>query len=198
MNREILEQPFDKSLVKRRKGRGGQMWDYIEAHSVIQRLNNAFDGNWSFEIEKHFEMGEELIVLGKLSAEGIVKSQFGGKQISKHKDGSFVCLADDLKAAASDALKKTATQLGIALDLYMDGDRESAQATDESSETLDDKQLAQIKTLRTTLEWDVEQLQSKSKELFGQEVMSLNPTMGEALIAYLKNQGNGSGDESRI
>ena len=126
-----------------------------------------------------------------------MKQQFGGKQVSKHKDGSLVCLADDMKAAASDALKKTATQLGVALDLYMD--EASATITDESSEKVRDDQLAQIKQLRTALKWDVDALQSKSRELFGQDVMSLNPVMADALIAYLKNQGDGSGAaESRI
>ena len=75
MNREILEQPFDKSMIKRRKGRGGQMWDYVEACHIVQRLNNSFDGNWSFEIVSHEQIGEEMLVLGKLSAEGIVKMQ---------------------------------------------------------------------------------------------------------------------------
>ena len=107
MNRELLEKPFDRSLIKKRKGRGkgNVMWEYVEACHIIQRLNNAFDGNWSFEVVKHFEMGDEVIVLGKLTAEGISKMQFGGKQISKYDDGSFVCLTDDIKAAASEALK---------------------------------------------------------------------------------------------
>ena len=45
MNRELLEKPFDKSLIKKRKGRGGEMWDYVEAAHIIQRLNDSLDGN---------------------------------------------------------------------------------------------------------------------------------------------------------
>lgn len=196
MNRELLEKPFGKSVIKKRKGRGGEVWDYVEAAHIIKRLNDSFDGNWSFEVVSHEKVDGEVIVLGKLTAEGIVKQQFGGKQVSKHKDGSLVCLADDMKAAASDALKKSATQLGVALDLYID---EAEGVTDESTEKVRDDQLAQIKQLRTSLKWDVDALQGKSRELFGQDVMSLNPVMADALIAYLKNQGNGSGAaESRI
>ena len=196
MTRELLEKPVDKSLIKKRQGRGGAMWDYVEAAHIIQRLNDSFDGNWSFEIISHQQIDDEIIVLGKLTADGISKSQFGGKQISKHKDGSIVCIVDDYKAAASDSLKKSSTQLGIALDLYMDDDKE--QVTDESAERVSDNQLAAIKELRTGLKWDVGELQSKSRELFGQEVMTLNPVMADALIAYLKQQGNGDGAESRI
>ena len=50
MNRELLEKPFDKEQIKQRKGNFGDMIDYVETHAVIQRLNDAFDGQWSFEI----------------------------------------------------------------------------------------------------------------------------------------------------
>ena len=88
--------------------------------------------------------------------------------------------------------KSKTTRLGRSMD------EEKEQATDESTKKVSDDQLAAIKELRTGLSWDVDKLQNKSRELFGQEVMSLNPTMADALIAYLKQQGNGEGAESRI
>jgi len=76
-------------------------------------------------------------------------------------------------------------------------DRE--QITDESAEKVRDDQLAAMKEIRTSLKWDIDRLQSKSRELFGSDVMGLNPVMADALIAYLKQQGNGDGQpESRI
>jgi hypothetical protein len=60
-------------------------------------------------------------VLGRLTAEGIVKNQFGSSQITRNKKtGDLVSLGDDLKAAATDALKKAATLLGVGLHLYVD------------------------------------------------------------------------------
>ena len=50
MNREILEQPFGPEQIKQREGNFGKMLDYIEGHAVIQRLNDAFDADWSFTI----------------------------------------------------------------------------------------------------------------------------------------------------
>lgn len=78
MNRELLEKPFTHEQVKQREGNFGKVLDYVEGHAVIQRLNDAFDSAWSFEIlehEIHNDVGE-VIVLGKLTAENGVKTQF--------------------------------------------------------------------------------------------------------------------------
>ena len=112
-----LSQPFDN--IKQRKGNFGQILDYIEASSVIQRLNDVLDGNWSFEIVE-FKIGEEeVFVKGQLTIGSIIKQQFGGSQITRNKDSKeIICISDDLKAAASDCLKKTATLFGVGLSLY--------------------------------------------------------------------------------
>ncbi len=121
MNRELLEKPFDPEQIKQREGEYGKMLDYVPGHSVIQRLNDAFEAKWSFEIVR-FDMLEdkdEVIVLGKLTANGIVKSQFGSSRITKAREtGEVISLADDLKAAATDAIKKCATLMGVGLHLY--------------------------------------------------------------------------------
>jgi hypothetical protein len=121
MNREILEKPFGPEQIKQREGNFGKILDYIEGHTVIQRLNDAFDADWSFTITHHEIMQEtdEVIVIGQLNAGGIVKSQFGSSRITRAKEtGDIISLADDLKAAATDALKKAATLFGVGLHLY--------------------------------------------------------------------------------
>jgi hypothetical protein len=121
MNRQILEQPFGPEQIKQREGNFGKMLDYIEGHAVIQRLNDAFEGEWSFTMTKYEIMQEtdEVLVIGQLNAGGIVKSQFGSSRITRAKEtGDIISLADDLKAAATDALKKAATLLGVGLHLY--------------------------------------------------------------------------------
>ncbi len=52
MDTQIIEQEFDKSLIKTRKGRSGNRLSYIEVPEYIKRLNNVFDYNWSFDIEE--------------------------------------------------------------------------------------------------------------------------------------------------
>ncbi|MBC2736560.1 MAG: hypothetical protein HF981_19525 [Desulfobacteraceae bacterium] len=121
MNRALLEKPFGPEQIKQREGSFGKMLDYIEAHSVIQRLNDAFDGEWSFTVTKHEILKEtdEVVVIGQLNAGGIVKSHFGSSRITRSREsGEMISLADDLKAAATDALKKCATLLGVGLHLY--------------------------------------------------------------------------------
>ena len=53
MNRALLEKHFEPEQIKQREGSFGKTLDYIEAHSVIQRLNDAFDGEWSFTMTKY-------------------------------------------------------------------------------------------------------------------------------------------------
>ena len=50
----------------------------------------------------------------------IIKEQFGSSDIKKDKNVKELDYADDMKAAASDALKKSASLLGVCADLYAD------------------------------------------------------------------------------
>jgi len=104
MNRELLEKPFAPAQIRQRKGRNGLL-DYVEGHSVIQRLNEALEGAWSFEIVQHEIREEEVLVLAKLTAEGITKMNFGVSQVTREREsGALVSLGDDLKAAGTAGL----------------------------------------------------------------------------------------------
>ena len=108
MNRELLERPFAPGQIRQRKGRNGLL-DYVEGHSVIQRLNDALEGAWSFEIAHHEVREEEVVVIGRLTAEGITKMQFGSSQVTREREsGALVSLGDDLKAAGTDAVRRVA------------------------------------------------------------------------------------------
>ena len=65
MNRELLEKAFEPNQIKQREGNFGRTLDYIEGHSVIQRLNDAFEAAWSFEILEHkiLENTDEVLSL---------------------------------------------------------------------------------------------------------------------------------------
>jgi hypothetical protein len=121
MNRELLERPFDTAQIKQRQGAFGDLLDYVEGSTVIQRLNDALNGDWTFEVIDHHVDEQEVRVLGRLSHAGITKMQFGRSAITRTKgDHAAVSPGDDLKAAATDALKKCATLLGVGLHLYVD------------------------------------------------------------------------------
>ncbi len=112
----LLTRPF--SDIKSRPGRNGQAIQYVEGHAIVQRLNEALGGDWSFKVLEHDVREGEVIVLGELRAGDLVKQAFGGSEVTRTRDGKVVSLADDLKSAATDALKKASTLLGVALQLY--------------------------------------------------------------------------------
>ena len=56
--------------------------------------------------------------MAKLTADGIIKMAFGGSSITRDRGNKPVSIADDLKSAGSDALKKAASLLGVGLELY--------------------------------------------------------------------------------
>jgi len=123
INLDALTRPFDPAQIRQREGRGGKMLDYLETHAVITRLNEAFSGAWSFEAVEYKTLEGEIVVRGRLTAQGITKEQFGSSDVHRHKGqdgekGAPVSIGDDLKAAASDALKKAATLFGVGLHLY--------------------------------------------------------------------------------
>ena len=123
INLDVLTKPFPKDQIRQREGRHGKMLDYVETHAVIARLNEAFEGGWSFRIKTYWKEDEEVVVMGNLTAGGQDKQQFGSSSLTRAKgSGSPVSIGDDLKAAASDALKKCATAFGVALELYGRGD----------------------------------------------------------------------------
>jgi len=67
---------------------------------------------------EHHVRDNEVVVIGKLTAAAVTKMAFGGSSITVSREGEVISIADDLKAAATDALKKAASLLGVGLHLY--------------------------------------------------------------------------------
>jgi hypothetical protein len=117
---EALAAPFARTY---RDTRGGVELTYITAEQVVSRLNEVLGpGGWSFRIVEHGRDAEadELWCLGELLAvvdgQQTVRQQFGSARVKRSgRDGKPLDLGNDLKAAASDALKKCAWSLGVGL-----------------------------------------------------------------------------------
>jgi len=67
---------------------------------------------------EHHVRDNEVVVIGKLTAAAVTKMAFGGSSITVTREGEVISIADDLKAAATDALKKAASLFGVGLHLY--------------------------------------------------------------------------------
>ena len=120
--RKALAAPFPPDAVKHRRGAFGREISYVEGGAIVARLNDGFDGDWSFAIVEHRVLATgEVLVHGKLTALSIIKEAFGkaAPAISR-ETGAVVSEADAYKAAATDSLKKCATMLGVAAYLYAD------------------------------------------------------------------------------
>ncbi len=123
--RLVIMQKTPPACIKKRPGKGGKVWDYVEVGYVQQTLNFIFGFNWSFEVVSEEEKHGQIVVLGRLiitSPDGkhkITKMQYGGHDIMcKKNTRDALDYGNDKKAAASDALKKCASEFGIANDIY--------------------------------------------------------------------------------
>lgn len=139
---QILTQATEADEVRYRRGKGGRQFPYTDTAYVIRTLNLAFGWDWDFEAdnEEIFYVNSkpfETKVRGRLTVRNagneIIKTQFGCQPIEYLKDSDTpISLGDAYKGAASDALKKCASLLGVALDLY---DSDSDISTGKVSQT---------------------------------------------------------------
>ena len=203
-NRELLEKPFAPEQIKQRKGSFGDVLDYVEAATVIQRLNDCFEAEWTFDVADHRILDDEVLVLGKLTAQGITKSQFGKSKITRSKgDRSIVSIGDDLKAAATDSLKKCATLFGIGLHLYLDApsngsgnshhnghtqqyNQPQREPQNNDSGRLTAKQLSAIFSLAKDRQWSNKDVRDFTHEMFGKMPDFLTKKEASAVIQHLQ------------
>ena len=119
-----LNEKFDKKDIKARQGSFGKTLSYLEGHTVINRLNKVLGNDWSFEIvnqtiyEGHLVIHTRIVVNTNDGTPPVIKEAYGGKKLTKTKQGELLDVASDFKAASTDALKKCASLLGVGLDLY--------------------------------------------------------------------------------
>lgn len=121
---ETIARPFNVTF---RDLRGGVELEYITGEQATTRLNETlgFMG-WSFRIVEHgiHAEADECWALGELTVhiEGkptVVKQQFGSQKVKRSRSsGTPLDIGFDLKGAATDALKKCASLVGVALYLW--------------------------------------------------------------------------------
>jgi hypothetical protein len=129
----FLMQKTNSDNTYTRPAKGGGEWTYVTGSYVKKVLNLMFGWDWDFEIIEHkFDLQiKQAYVLGKLTVrtggKEIKKMQFGRVEIkfkNEWKNGVRTVsnipldIGNDLKAASTDCLKKCASELGIASDIY--------------------------------------------------------------------------------
>jgi hypothetical protein len=120
---EALAKPFPREAIKTRSGGGGKQLQYVEAHTVIRRLNEATGGKWSLSVLRLEMMGDVFTAHVSLTIPELGSREHIGVQRMQQNAGE-----DLAKGAISDALKKAATLFGVGLELYgrdYEGDTEA-------------------------------------------------------------------------
>lgn len=183
INKFFTATPADK--IRERPAKGGGTWSYVSGSYVTQVLNSLFGFNWSFEVVTSMTEALATANTGTITVQGrlkvkigdswITKEQFGraevkyltegkypNKTIKKDEDGKKMLLdfGNDMKAAATDAKKKCASELGLFADVYSNEDFMEAKVVDTLP--LDEIEMA-VSKLNTSKEL-IEYLSSLSIE----------------------------------
>ena len=146
----LLLKKTPKQYVHTRPAKGGGTWDYVSGGYVRKVLNLMFGWDWDFEVVSEQVVGKQVIVKGKLTCRvnnrQIVKMQFGCKEvICRSGTETPLNLGNDFKAAATDALKKCAAELGIAADIYNKQDFKEITVNTQSIDQVND--LTEVKRI---------------------------------------------------
>lgn len=123
-----------QSKIKERPAKGGGTWKYVAGSYVTQVLNSLFGFNWSFSVDTSMTEALEVasktgtvVVKGTLKVligdQWITKEQYGRKEVAFKKGTKDpLDFGNDVKAAATDAKKKCASELGLFADVYAQED----------------------------------------------------------------------------
>jgi len=198
--RTALSAPFADDLVKRRRGSFGREISYVEGNAIIARLNDVFENSWNFSVVEHHELSTgEVLVLGRLTVLGVVKEAFGrGMPAISKETGEVLSAADAYKAAATDALKKAATLLGVALNLYADDPAEQPEekparlaAKTTPASRASSKQVSAIWSLGRRLGLDANAIRARCSADHGAFPEQLDRVAASAFITALADQVDG-------
>ena len=195
MNRDLLEQPFPENLIRTRQGGNGKTLSYVPTAEYIRRLCAASE-TWDFEITEYKVLDDEVIVIGKLTIDGVVKMAVGASNITRSRSsGEPVSIGQNLKSASSDSLKRACRLLSLGLHLWDDEQphqpqrlvpRPTQPTNSTTFERLTQRQLGSIWSLSRRIGYAAEDIRARCQQAFaaaGPEQLSKHDA--SALISQL-------------
>lgn len=189
-----LTAPFD---VVHKKPGGGQ--DYITGEQVTSRLNEVlgFDG-WSFTVLQHGynDEADELWALGEMIVHGertVVRQQFGSQKPNRYSSGQnsgrIIDLGFDLKGAATDALKKCASLIGVGLSLHEKDALGATQQARPQRAAAPKQKKPTFDELTAQMGFQKDEVDAVSQRHFGNRAaQSLNGSEKLQLLVHLENE----------
>jgi len=115
-----------ESEIEIRKDENGIKFKSVKGSYIKKKLTLIFGFCWSFEVtsSQYIKECRETVVKGRLSitlsnGNVVVREQFGRHYLSVKKGAKMVYnIGDGYKSAATDALKKCASEFGVCWDIY--------------------------------------------------------------------------------
>jgi Rad52/22 family double-strand break repair protein len=191
VNREVMCRPFPAEAIRSRPGQHGRTLSYVNVGKVLERLHEACNAV-AFEVLRHEILETEVIVVGRLTADGIVNVDFGTAPITLDADGRALSVGDDLKAASSDCIKRCARLLGCPLDLNAQVERtvpappKPRAPPPAPDDRLTSRQLAALQAACRRRGWSSARLTTMVDERFGKNnPQALTRTEASSLISEL-------------
>lgn len=133
----VLGRKTPANKIKKRPGNGGRTFDYVEVGYVVAQLDEAFGRLWDWEVLDQNVGTSQVWVKGRLTIHlapnfDLKKETFGSSDIKKFTTTKMaIDIGNDLKSASSDALKKAASYLGIASDVYFPNEYQAEDTQEE-------------------------------------------------------------------
>lgn len=132
-----LRAEFPAGALKDLK-KGNSTFTYVPASEVVARLNEVLGvvGWKTIESDAWIDRNNSDWVIAKytitarVDGEWVERTGWGGQKIKMSRDGGPLDLGDEFKGASSDALKKAASHLGVAL--YLGRDEEMVAIEEEA------------------------------------------------------------------
>ena len=182
---------FPGSRIPNRPARGGRTVDYIPGWWFIKQLNSLFDYNWDLIIEDQSVGKGQVWVRVRLvvrlkDGTTITKCAYGSSDIKVYKErpDQVIDIGDDLKSATTDGLKKAASMLGIASDIYGKREQEEISPTGVTNSQL--VSLLKVAAQKGKQKEDVDKM---SQEKFQVPIENLQPVQILQLIQEIRSAG---------
>jgi len=183
----VLQRPFSASEIKTREGGRGKQLKYVTGASVFKRLIEATGGNYTTELVRYEFLniptkrrGQDvevpaMLALVRLTIPGLGSKEGFGIQILEGGEDMY-------KGAFTDGVKKAATQLGLALDLYETEEAATTELMPQEALDVIDAELRDL--LRNTGVKTIGDLQVALTKEFG--TVTITAAQAESLKKKLK------------
>ena len=150
----LIREKTPKEYIEEKIDKYGNRYKSVKGSYVKRKLNLIFGFNWDFFIKdkEYLSRNNEVIVTGKLIVRtkngSITKEQFGkytfhktqNQQTNRPNHQYHPDLGNAYKSAATDALKKCASEIGICWDIYS---QETIQINSEDPEDLNAQKITE-------------------------------------------------------